>query len=182
VPTRLILIRHGETDYSLEKRYCSFTDVALNDKGIEQAESLCQKLASEKIDRIYSSDSKRTKEFAKIVFNNRPLEVVSELKEMNFGIFEGLTHEEIMERYAEIYKKWLGDPFKTAIPKGDTLIDFKERIEKILKRIVSLNKDKTLAIVTHAGPIKIIIGNIRKSKNIWDINPELGSFESYIYE
>lgn len=182
MPTRLILIRHGETDWSLEKRYCGLTDACLNKKGIEQAGELCKRLEKESIDRVYTSDLKRALEFARILFKDKEIEVIPELKEMNFGIFEGLTHEDIMEMHAEIYKKWLRDPSKTAIPKGDSLIDFKERIERALARLISLNKDKTLAIVTHAGPIKIIMSKIMKSKNVWGINPELGSFRSCVYE
>ncbi len=180
--TRLILIRHGETDYSLEKRYCGLTDAPLNKKGMEQAGELCLTLQGEDVDRIYSSDLKRALEFARIVFRSKEIEVIPEFREMNFGVFEGLTHEGIMERHAEIYKKWLRDPLEIAIPEGDSLVGFKERIEKALKKIVRGNRNKTLAIVTHAGPIKIIMGNIMKSKNIWDINPELGSFWRCVYE
>jgi len=176
------LIRHGETDYSLEKRYCGSTDASLNKTGRQQARGLSQRLCSEQIDKIYSSSSKRTKEFAKIVFKGRPVEIVSELKEMSFGIFEGLTHEEIMERHAGIYKKWLKDPLKTVIPEGDNWIDFKERIEETFKRLSSVNKDKTLAIVTHAGPIKTIMHNIVKSKSIWELNPPLASFNVVYFD
>lgn len=180
--TRLILIRHGETDYSLDRRYCGFTDVCLNKRGIKQAEELCQRLSREKIDKVYSSDLKRTREFASIIFKDREIEIIPELREMDFGIFEGLRHEEIMKTHADVYKKWLRDPLNTLIPKGDSLVDFKERIEEVVERIVSLNKDKILAIVTHAGPIKVIMNNITKSENIWGINPELGSFRSCVYE
>lgn len=176
------MIRHGETDWNRDKRYCGLTDVCLNKRGIEQAEELCQKLGREKIDRIYSSDLKRTREFARIVFKDRRVETIPELREMDFGVFEGLRHEEIMKRYSEIYKKWLNDPLNTLIPEGDILIDFKKRIEEAVERIVSLNKGKALAIVTHAGPIKVIMSNITKSENIWGINPELGSFRRCLYE
>ena len=97
--TRLILIRHGETDYSTEKRYCGLTDVCLNKRGIEQAEGLCQKLGEEDVDKVYSSDLRRASEFAKIVFKNKEIEPAPEFREINFGIFEGLTYEEIMARY-----------------------------------------------------------------------------------
>ena len=180
--TRLILIRHGETDYSLERRYCGLTDAPLNEKGVEQAEELCRRLNGEGVDRVYSSDSRRALEFARMVFTNKKIEAAPEFREMNFGVFEGLTYEEIMERHVEIYKKWLKDPLETVIPEGNSLVDFKERIEKALEKIVRVNRDKTLAIVTHAGPIKIIMGNIMKSKNIWEINPRLGSFWRCAYE
>ncbi|MFC1624117.1 histidine phosphatase family protein [Candidatus Omnitrophota bacterium] len=175
MPTRVILIRHGETDWNLERRYCSFTGVDLNNKGIMQAEKLFYKLRKEKIDKVYSSDSPRALNFARILFKEAPIEKVYELREINFGIFEGLRHEEIMERHPEVYKRWLDDPFLVALPEGDNLGDFKKRVENALARIISVNEDKVAAVVTHAGPIKIIIRNILKSKDIWAIKPDLAS-------
>ena len=175
MPARLILIRHGETDWNLERRYCSFTGVDLNNKGIMQAKKLFYKLRKEKIDKVYSSDSPRALNFARILFKALPLDKVHELREINFGIFEGLRHEEIMERHSGIYKRWLNDPFHVALPEGDNLGDFKNRVENALARIISVNEDKIAAVVTHAGPIKIIIHNILKSKDIWAIKPDLGS-------
>lgn len=169
--TRLILIRHGETDWSLKKRYCSFTDVNLNENGMEQARLLSEKLSREKVYKVYSSDMKRCLQFTRILFEDLPIGIMPELREMNFGVFEGLTHEEITKKYPEIYKRWLANPFDVVIPEGESLTFFKKRIEKILAQFISFNKDKTFAVVTHAGPIKIIMGNILMKKDIWEINP-----------
>lgn len=173
--TRLILIRHGETDWSREKRYCGVTDVDVNPKGIVQAQGLCRKLCKEKVDRVYSSDSVRALNFAKVTFKSSFIIQMSELREMDFGIFEGMAYEEIMKKYPDIYTRWIDDPFSVNVPEGEGLMDFKKRIEDILTRIISLNKDRTAAIVTHGGPIRIIIGNMLNSKNIWTINPDLAS-------
>jgi len=173
--TRLILIRHGETDYSLRKRYCGITDRDLNNRGRLQAHELYSRLQNHRIDNVYSSDSKRALNFAKIVFDNPPIETMTELREMDFGIFEGLTHEELMERYRETYTQWIDNPLGVAIPKGEVFIDFKNRVENILTKIILLNKDKTVAVVTHAGPIKIIVGSVLDTKDIWEVRPELAS-------
>jgi broad specificity phosphatase PhoE len=173
--TRLILIRHGETDWSIKKRYCSFVDIDINDKGKRQAEKLYRRLHKEEIHKVYSSDNKRTLNFARIAFKGFPIEKVPQLREMNFGIFEGLTYREIIKRYPKIYTRWLKKPFNIDIPDGESLSDFKKRVNRILKKIVSSNRNKTLVIVTHAGPIKIIISDILKSKDIWKINIDLAS-------
>lgn len=173
--TRLILIRHGSTDWSIKKQYCSFTNIDLNNKGKNEAKKLYQRMNKEKIYKIYSSDNKRTLHFAKIAFRGRSIEKVPELREFNFGIFEGLTYNEIIKRYPEIYTSWLNNPFFVDIPGGENLNDYIKRVSKVLKKIISLNRKKTLAIVTHAGPIKIIIGEILKSKDIWKINVDLAS-------
>lgn len=173
--TIIILIRHGQTISNLKKIYCGITDTDLNNRGIEQAKKAFRRLQKEKIHRIYSSDAKRALNFARIAFRGLPIEKIPELREMNFGIFEGLPHKEIMKKYPKLYTRWLKNPFYIVIPNSESLNDFKKRVKKILAKIISLNRNKTSAIVTHAGPIKIIISDILKSKDIWKIEPSLAS-------
>lgn len=180
--TKLILIRHGETNLNLQKRYLSDTDIDLNKKGREQAKRLRQRLAKEKIHKVYSSDNKRALNFAKIAFRGFPIEKSPKLREINFGIFEGMNHAEIMKKYPEIYNNWLSNPFATVIPKSENLNNFRKRIIKIFKEIVSLNRNKTIAIVTHAGPIRIIISDILKLKKNWKITPALASITIIQYK
>lgn len=181
MPTRLILIRHGATDWNLEKRYIGFKDTGLNDKGIKQAKKLTLKLNKEKVSKVYSSDSKRTLEFAKIIFRGFPIKKEPKLREMNFGVFEGLTYKELMKKYPKLYTSWLNDPFGIVIPGGDSLCDFRNRLKRFLKKIISVDKNRTIAIITHAGPIKIIINEILKTENIWKINVGLASISIIEY-
>jgi len=182
MPTRLILIRHGSTDWSKKKKYCGFSDVDLNDKGENEARKLYQKLSKEKIHRVYSSDSKRALHFARIAFRGLSVEKAPELRELNFGIFEGLTYEELMKKHPKIYKKWLNDPSVIAIPHGEDLRDFKKRVVKTLKKIIFLNKDKTIAVVCHGGAISIFINHILKAKKIWNQRPNLAGLSMIEYK
>lgn len=173
--TKLILIRHGQTLLTSQGKYCSFTDVELNKTGRSQARKLSKALRKEKIHSLYSSDMKRTRQFAQLAFQNVPVKECTALREMNFGIFEGLHYDKIMETYPEPYKKWLGNPCDTVIPKGESVNNLAKRVRKAFKKILIDNKNKTFAIVTHAGPIKIILCDILKLslKNIWQIEPAL---------
>lgn len=173
--TRLILIRHGETDWSVQKRYCGFKDIGLNSAGIEQAEKVYGRLRDEKVDRIYSSDLRRALDFAGIIFKGMIVEKMPELREINFGVFEGLAYEDVMKRHPGIYGNWLKNPYEVNIPKGEIFSDFKRRVESALDKIISVSKGKLAAVVTHAGPIRIIAGNILKPKSVWDIKPDLAS-------
>jgi len=175
MPTRLILIRHGQTDWNSKKRYISFTNIDLNCRGKNEAKKLYWRLRRERIHKVYSSNAKRALNFARIALRGHPIEKTPELREMNFGIFEGLTYKEIMKKYPKLYTRWIKNPSHAIIPNGESLNDFKKRIRKILARIISLNRNKTSAIVTHAGPIKIIVSDILKSKDIWKIEPSLAS-------
>ena len=78
--TRLILIRHGETDYNLQNRYCGFSNPPLNNKGIWQSKRLIERLTDLRIDKIYSSDLKRAYQTAKMVFRDNLIEKVDVLK------------------------------------------------------------------------------------------------------
>jgi alpha-ribazole phosphatase len=180
--TKIILIRHGQTSFNSKKIYCSFSDAGLNMLGIKQAEKLRARLTRENIHRVYSSDFKRAFQFAKLVFKGFIIEKSTELREMDFGIFEGLTHNQISKRYPKLYRAWLNDPFNTVIPNGDRLYDFSNRIRLFLKKIIAANKNKTIAFVTHGGPIKVIMSDILKTKNIWKVNAKPGSVNIIEYK
>ncbi|MCX5705871.1 MAG: histidine phosphatase family protein [Candidatus Omnitrophica bacterium] len=175
MPTKLILIRHGETDFNRKKRYSGFANIPLNSKGKRQAGELHKRLKKEKIHKIYVSDRKRAIESAGIAFKDREIELISELREMHFGIFEGLTYKEIMKKHPKIYSRWLKDPFCVNIPRGEALVDFRKRVVKALKNIIAKNKNKTVAVVCHGGPISIFVNHILKSRDFWKYIPKSAS-------
>lgn len=175
--TKLILIRHGETEWSCQKRYCGLTDIDLNEKGRWQARKLLKRLKKEKIYKAYSSDMKRTLQFAKIVLKDTLVEELLHLRELNFGIFEGLTYQDVMEKYPLVYTKWLENPLDIIICQGESLNSLAGRVRKALRRILAQNSNKTVAIFTHGGPIRVILCDILKVdlKEIWRIEQELAS-------
>lgn len=175
MPTRLILIRHGTTGWNLKKRYLSFTDIGLNHKGKDEAKRLSERLKREEIHKVYTSDRKRSIQTAEIIFKRVEVEKTPDLREMHFGCFEGLTYKDIMKRHPVIYKKWLKDPFSVTIPEGEGLGNFKKRVLKAFKSIISLNKEKTVAVVCHGGPISIFLNHVLKSKNFWKHIPASAS-------
>jgi len=180
---KLILIRHGETDYNAENKYCGFSNPSLNKKGIEQARKLYRDFKKEsagairelpaKIDRVYSSDLQRAYQTAKIVFPELEVEIKQNFREMNFGLFEGLKYNEITQKYPEIYQNWLKNPLETEIPQGESLKALAKRVRGELKELLSENIGKTVALVTHGGPIRVIILDKQKRdlKNFWNIYP-----------
>jgi len=182
---QLILIRHGETDYNLEDRYCGFSNPPLNSKGILQAEKLKIKLIglNLKIDKVYSSDLKRAVETAKIVFKNKSFELSSDFREMNFGIFEGLNYQEIMQKYLQIYIRWIDDSLNIRLPEGEGLVDLFRRVKRGLSKIFTQDRAKTIAIVTHAGPIRIILCEILNYKldHFWKIKQDISALNIINY-
>ncbi len=177
MPIKLILIRHGETDLNRQKRYCGSTDIDLNAKGMWQAQRLSKRLKSEEIQRAYSSGQQRAKNFLRIALRSRAVEEDSSWREINFGVLEGLTHQEALKKYCLIYQQWLNNPLGAFIPGAESLADFSGRVKQALAKVLSLSNSQTSAIFTHAGPIRIILGNILKInlKNIWEIKQDSGN-------
>ncbi len=169
--TKLLLIRHGETDWNLKKRYCGHNDISLNATGKDQARRLRQRLEKEKIHKVYSSDRKRAVETARIVFGALEIETIPQLREIHFGSFEGLTHNQIIKRHRRVYEKWLKDPFNNHIPGGEPLPDFRERIASAFNQIISHNRNKIVAVVCHGGSISILISHILKTNTFWEFMP-----------
>lgn len=181
MPTKLILIRHGQTSWNRNKKYCGAKDIGLDCAGREQAKQLCRRLKSEPVHKVYASDKKRALQTARLIFGSADIKRVLDLREIHFGIFEGLTHEQIVKKYPLVYKKWLKDPFGITIPKGESLAGFKKRVTRAIKKIVTLNKGKTVAVVCHGGAISILMNHIIKSGNFWKYIPSSASISIVEY-
>lgn len=180
---RLILIRHGETDYSSESRYCGYSDPPLNKKGIWQVKKLAERLKRLNVDKVYSSDLKRAAKTAKIIFKDKSIEESQDFREINFGIFEGLKYEEIIKKYPKLYRTWLDNPTKVKIPKGEALKDLSKRVRKRLSLILFQHKDGKIVLVTHGGPIRVILCDALKFslEAFWQIEQDIGALNIIEY-
>lgn len=181
---RLILIRHGETDYTLNRKYCGHEDIPLNAEGIKQAECLLARLKNLKIDRVYSSDLKRAVQTAKIVFRDRVVFRRKALREVDFGSFSGLTFEKTKSMYPGIYKMWMQSPKDVKIPKGESLFNLARRVGKCFERVSNQNQKKTVALVTHGGPIRVILLKLLKLNldKFWDIEQHVAAINIIDFE
>ena len=95
MPNRILLIRHGRTRFNAQGRFMGSTDVPLDAVGRREASALGRKLRSVKVDRVISSDLRRAKQSARAIFPRRPVEEFPLWREMNFGVFEGRSLEEL---------------------------------------------------------------------------------------
>jgi broad specificity phosphatase PhoE len=149
---KLIVVRHGETNYNVEGRYTGSTDIELNDKGYEQARILAEKLKDISIDIVISSTLKRAKETARIISNEIKLPVIemNELVEKCVGIYEGLTREEAKNKYPLMWE--------TNSPEGaETLEAVEKRVHKALHTILNnYSEDENVLVVTHGYISKVI--------------------------
>ncbi|MFH0918219.1 MAG: histidine phosphatase family protein [Candidatus Omnitrophota bacterium] len=180
--TTLYLIRHGITKLNKKKMYCGKIGAPLSSQGKRQSAKLAKRLKSVDFDRVYSSSKKRALQTARIIFKNERITRVNGLSEVNFGVMEGLTYSQILEKYPDAYKKWLKNPYCNCIPKAEGLDAFGKRIEKTIAKIIKGNKGKTIAVVCHGGTISIFITVILKNKKFWDYIPKPASFSIVEYK
>jgi len=156
---RLLLIRHGLTEFNEDRRFMGYSDIELSTAGRRQAERLRDYLADEKIDAVYSSDLKRTMEMAEIVLAGREISIDScpELRECDYGTCEGLTFGEISSRYPDVAAKCINFTLELAFPEGEHFKDFFERTSRFIERLEEHGRSETILISSHSGPLKILL-------------------------
>ncbi|MCS4532414.1 bifunctional RNase H/acid phosphatase [Corynebacterium sp. ES2730-CONJ] len=158
-PTRLLLLRHGQTEYSAHKRYSGRSDPPLDGTGAQQAAAAAQYLRNrDDISAIISSPLKRCQETAQAVAAELGLEVttVDAFVELDFGDFDGLSFTEAHDKDPEFHQSWLGNP-EIAAPGGESLSTAYERVMAGLNEVLAEHAGDTVVIVSHVTPIKSII-------------------------
>jgi broad specificity phosphatase PhoE len=157
--TKLILIRHGETDWNIEGRWQGQEDVPLNGNGIQQAEANARELHSLKIDAIYSSDLGRARQTAEIIGKEIGLRVFIDvrLREIHQGAWQGMLITDIEERYAEIFKNRRADPLNFAPPGGETGRQVQERVIPAIQEIIQTHPHQTIVVVSHGFVIAVLM-------------------------
>lgn len=149
---RLILVRHGHTDWNSERRYQGHTDTLLNETGRQQARAVAKRLQNEVIHAIYSSDLKRAWETATIIGQMIDLTPIAEarLRELNFGVIEGMTFDEAQACHPEMMAMWLADRNQPPTD-GETSDTLAERVHAVLDELRQNHEDETALFVSHGG-------------------------------
>jgi broad specificity phosphatase PhoE len=154
--TKLILIRHGESIYNLEKRYTGQTDVPLTEKGILQAKITADYiLKNYKIDEVYSSDLCRAVETAKPVAEPLGIEIKKDprLREIYAGKWQGLYFSEVKELYKSDYDSYKSDRYTGRTTGGESLVEVYSRAAAAVNEIAERCCGKTVLISLHNGPL-----------------------------
>ncbi len=169
---RLYILRHGETQWNKEEIFRGTKDIPLNERGLKQAELAGKYFKDKDIQHIFSSPLKRALETAQAVGKEieKRIEVMDEFTDINFGIWEGLTVEEVKRLYGDDFALWRRSPEKLSVEGGETLQMVRQRVSKGLERIERSGYESIL-IVTHRVLCKVIamyllnIGN----EHFWDM-------------
>jgi probable phosphoglycerate mutase len=145
--TTLLFVRHGETDWNLERRYQGHLDSPLNDAGTEQAEAVADALSQEPVDAIYSSDLGRAHATAEVIGARLglPVQIDAGLREVDVGSWAGLTREEVIERFGE-----------GVAHDGESREEHSARVLGAVRRIAVRHPGGCVVLVSHGGSIRAV--------------------------
>lgn len=168
--TTLYLVRHGATEGSEVKRYKGSIDVPMSEKGQKQMEQVAKYLnRSYKSDTtynglnaVYTSPLSRALKSSEIIakpYNLTPI-VITDLRERSFGIWEGMSFNEIREQYPEEFEAWANNPLKYSPVGGENTLEVRDRVINALEEIINSHNGKIIAIVAHGGVNRIILCHV----------------------
>jgi alpha-ribazole phosphatase len=182
--TRVWLIRHGEPTEEVRQRCYGSLDVGLSEKGREQMKYVAACLKSEPIAAVYTSPLSRAREGAAILAAAlRPVEVVEDLREIDFGDFEGLSYDDIAVRYPDAYRRWMEMPTEVSFPNGESFTEMRFRVLKAFESIHNERGGQTIAIVSHGGVNRILLADALQLPNqgIFRLAQDYGSINLVAY-
>ena len=158
--SRLLLVRHGVTEFNSTRRFCGYSDIEMNAAGYGQVERLRDRLVDEKVDAVYSSDLSRALVTAEVISTGHNMEIVAcpELREANYGDVEGLTFQEIGRLYPEVARLIASfDLKKLAFPGGESWEEFVARTNTFLDRLKDHQPSESILVVSSSGPLRVLV-------------------------
>lgn len=184
--TRLVLVRHGETEWNREGRWMGQTDVPLNDKGLAQAEAAAQSLRGQPLEAIYSSDLLRARQTAEALARATGAAIVLDrrLREVAQGEWEGQLTTWIQEAHGDLLTRRRIEPLDAAAPGGESVRQVQRRLFPLLDEIARRHPHGRVAIVSHGALLAIAKVHLLglPLETVWDQEPEHASPEEFSLE
>jgi len=156
---RVLLVNHGETEWTHEERFAGVRDVALSEDGRRQGEQLARRLAGEPVAAVYTSPLRRAVTTAELIAeaHQLPMKVVDSLREMDFGDWEGRTRGDVMGEHTVVYGAWSRDPATVRPPRGESGYDVETRAVAAIKELARAHQGETIVVVGHRTVNRIVL-------------------------
>lgn len=181
---KIVLVRHGETEGNSKGLYEGKKEVSINDNGRNQSKKLGNLLKDYKFSKVYCSPQKRCTETLDIIietlyYKPESIEYKEELKEIDFGLWEGLSYKEIEKVFPRQWEEFIKDYKEFSFPEGESFIDFYERTTKILDFL----DDGSYLILTHGGVIRAVLSKLLGFgiDGFYSIKPKQGAYSEINY-
>ncbi len=177
--TRIILVRHGQTDWNRVEHYRGRVDVPLNETGFAQAEATGWRIKQEwqsDAAAIYSSPLARTMQTAVVIGGhiNLPVHSFYGLIDLNMGQWEGLTPIQVCEKWPEMHAAWYSTPQAVSFPGGETLARVRTRTMSGLYELIERHDGRNIILVSHTDVIRVILLSVLGLGNerLWSIRQD----------
>ncbi len=155
----MILVRHGASLWNEEGRIQGHQDVPLSSEGYQQARAVAERLVQIPFAEVYTSDLQRAKSTAEEIARRRGLSPIclQDLRERFLGEWEGLSLQEVQEKYADLLTLYRSDPVQYNPPGAETFLELQKRVSRAIEKIVEDHPQETIVVVSHGGPIRVFI-------------------------
>jgi probable phosphoglycerate mutase len=165
--TKILLVRHGQTQSNANGFYMGRSDEDMNEAGYAQVRRLSSRLAGLPISSIHTSPLLRANATANVLAEPHSLEPspLADLTEIHIGEWQGLHTDEVRRRWPEILSAWRNDPSEVTIPGGESLFEVTDRAIRAFKDIVRAQEGKQSVIVTHEVIIKVVVAYVLQTTN-----------------
>ncbi|HIC93267.1 MAG TPA: histidine phosphatase family protein [Anaerolineae bacterium] len=157
--TRVILVRHGQTEWNRVERFRGRVDLALNQTGLAQAHALAERLADWPIAALYSSPLRRAIQTAQPVAERLglPVQLLPGIVDINYGDWQAKTPAQVAEAYPDLYRRWLEEPHLVRFPHGESLDEVRDRAMAALREVVARHRGQVVLLVAHQVVNRVLV-------------------------
>jgi broad specificity phosphatase PhoE len=157
--TRLLLVRHGQSEWNAAGRIQGQIDIQLDELGLQQAQRIAERLATESVAAIYSSPLLRAKATAEAIADrfNVPVRLDPRLMEYDFGVISGSTWKDVEANHPELASRWLEDPWAVPVTGSEGRVNFAARVMAAVQDIMAQYPTEQVVVVAHGGTFGIYL-------------------------
>ena len=175
--TRLVVVRHGRTEWNRVERFRGRANIELDEVGIKQAEAVATRGAEWQISAVYSSPLSRALTTAEKLARPLKLEVMllPDIIDIDYGDWQGMSPEEVAAKYGDLYLTWLNSPHKVKFPGGESLAEIRERAASAVNDLIAQYPKETIVLVSHKVVCQILILSLLGLDNshFWEITQDV---------